>query len=108
MSLSFFTVPIVFQLIVSMLSKLIPGIPNDACPFPGSTRKLHILCLLLCSTFTLHIPNCVIVLQLYILSLMFVSFVAVNCSTVALGNNFCTCKMALYFHHCPCQPYKAV
>ena len=52
--------------------------PNDAWPFPGTTKKLHSLCLLLCSTFTLHIPNWVIVVWLYIFSLIFVFLVAAS------------------------------
>ena len=56
--------------------------------FPGTTKKLHILHLLLFSNVTLHMPNCIIVDWLYIFSLTFVSFVAANCSSVALGNNF--------------------
>ena len=71
-------------------------------------QKLHILHLLLCSNLPLHMLNCVTVVQLYIFSLVFVSFVAVNFSMVALENNFCIFKMALYFHYCPCQPYKAL
>ena len=76
---------IVLQLIVSMLSKWISGIPNNVCPFPGTTKKLHILHLLLFSNVTLHMSSCIIVDWLYIFSLIFVSFVVANCSTVVLG-----------------------
>ena len=39
-------------------------------------------------SFNPHMPNCVIVVQVYIFSLMFVSVFAANCSIVALGNTF--------------------
>ena len=57
MSLSFLSAPTVFQLMVSMFSNLISGIPNNACPFPGTTKKLHTSHALLGSTVTLHMPN---------------------------------------------------
>ena len=41
--------------------------PNGSCPFPGTAKKIQILCLLLCSTFSLHKPNHVAVVQLYVL-----------------------------------------
>ena len=48
------------------LSMSISGMSNKACPFTGTTKNLHISCLLLCSIFMLHVPNSVIVL-LYVL-----------------------------------------
>ena len=87
-SLSLLLVPIVMQLIVNMFSNLISGIPNKACLFPGTTKKFHILHLLLFSNVTLHMHNCIIVDQLYIFTLIFISFVAANCPTFTLGNNF--------------------
>ena len=107
-SLSSFSVTIVLQPIVNMFINSISGIPNNAHPFPGATKKLHILLFFLCSNFTLYMPNCDNVVQLYVFSLIFLSFVAANWSMVVLENNFCKCKRALYFHQCPCQPYRAL
>ena len=70
-SLSSLSVCIVLQLIVSMFSNSISGIPSNGFPFPGTTKKLHILHLLLCSTVTLHMPNCIIVVWLYVFSFVF-------------------------------------
>ena len=86
-SLSSSSVPIVLQLILRMLNNSMSGMPNNACLYPGTTKKLHILCLLLCSNFTLHMPSFVNVVWLCIFSLMFVFLVATNCSIVALENN---------------------
>ena len=47
LSVSF--VPIVLQFIVRMFNISISGMPNNACPFPGTLKKLQIFCLLLCS-----------------------------------------------------------
>ena len=55
---------IVFQLIVRISNVSISGIPNNAGTSLGTTKNLHILCLLI---VTLCIPNCEIVLLLYIL-----------------------------------------
>ena len=88
-----------------MFGNLISGIPNTIYPFLGITKKLHILHLLLVSNDTLNMANCIIADSLYIFSLIFVSFVATNCSAVALGNIFCKCKRVLYFHCCLCQPF---
>ena len=46
---------------------LMSGMPNKACLFPETTKKLHIFYLLLCSILTLHMPNCVIIVLLYVL-----------------------------------------
>ena len=56
--------------------------------FLEPTKKLNILYLLLCSSFTLYMPNCVIVVWLYIFGLMFVSLLTTNFSIVSLANNF--------------------
>ena len=80
--------PIVLHLTVMMFSISISGMPNHACLFLGTTMKLHILCLLLHSNFTLHIPQLCYCCLVICFSLMFVFLVAANCSIVALGNNF--------------------
>ena len=79
-SSSSFSEPIVLQHIVSMFSNLISGIPNNAYPFPGTTKKLHILHFLLHFNFTLHMHNYVIVVWLYIFSLIVVSFLMLTTS----------------------------
>ena len=48
---------------------------------------LEVQGMLFCSISTLHLPNCVIVVWLYVFSLLFVFVFATNCSIVALGNN---------------------
>ena len=70
-----------------MFSVLMSGIPNKGCPFPGTTKKLHIICLLMCSIFTLHMPNCVFIVLLYFFNWIFLFLVAANCSFVGQGNN---------------------
>ena len=53
---------------------------------------------MLCSIFTVHIPNCVIVVLLYVYNWIFVFLVAANCSSVTKGNIFfcfCICVMVL-------------
>ena len=60
--------PILLQFIVIMFSISISGMPNSACPFPGTTKKLQVFYLLLCSIFTFHMPNCVIVVLLCVLA----------------------------------------
>ena len=47
---------VVLQLAVSMFNNLISDIPNNACLFPGTTKKLRILHLLLFSNVTLYVP----------------------------------------------------
>ena len=103
------SMPVVLQLVVRMFSISISGIPsNNACPFPETTKILHILCLLSCSNFSVHMPNCVIVVWLYVFSLMFVFLVAANCSIVAWGNNFLYMYKCIIFPFYPCQPYVAL
>ena len=40
-----------------ILSMSMSGMPNKSCPFPGTTKNLPILCLLLCSICILHVPD---------------------------------------------------
>ena len=61
------------------------GMPSNFWPVHGTTKKLHDFCLLLCSVFTLHMPNCVSVVLLHVKAVLLV-FVANNCSFVTLGN----------------------
>ena len=58
-ALSASCVPIVLQFIIRMSSVLISGMPKKACPFLQTTKTLQILSLLLCSIFTLYMPNCI-------------------------------------------------
>ena len=92
-----FPISTVFQFICRMFSVSMSGMPNKACPFPGTTKNLHIFYLLLYSIFTLHMPNCVILL-LYVFNWMFLFFVATNCFFfVALGDNlFYKCKSIMF------------
>ena len=86
-ALSAFCVSIVLLVVVMMSSFSMSGMLDKACLFPGMTNEFHILSLLLCSIFTLHMPNVVIVVLLYIFNRVFLLLVATNCSFVALGNN---------------------
>ena len=63
-----------------------PGIPNKAFHFLELQRNVF-LCLSLFSISTFHLPNCVIVVWLYVLSLV-ASLADASLSIVALGNNF--------------------
>ena len=76
---------IVLQLIVNMPSVLMSDRPSKGCLFLGTTQKLQIFVLLF-SIFTVHLPNCVIVVLLYVLNLMSF-FIAVSSSFVDLGYN---------------------
>ena len=55
-----------------------------------------------------HIPNCAIVVMLYVFCLMFVSLVAANCSIVAQQITFCVYIIVLFLFHYLCQPYIAL
>ena len=79
----------------------------NSCPFLGTKKKVQLFCLLLCSIFTLHMPNCVILVWLSIVSLIFVFLVTTNCSFVSLGNNFFIYIIKLCSHHYLCQLYMA-
>ena len=85
---SLFSAPIVLQFIFMIFTNSIPDLPNNVPPSPRSTKKMHVLHLLLFSIFTLQLPECVIVVLFYVFSLIFTSFVAASWSTVVLVNNF--------------------
>ena len=70
-----------------LFSVSLSGMPNKACTFPGTTKNVHIFCLLLCSIFTLHLPNCVIIVLSYVFNWMLLFLVVADCSFVALGNS---------------------
>ena len=55
-------VPIALQFIVSVFNLSISGMHNNACLFPGTTKKVQTFCYLLCSIFTLQ---CLIMLLLF-------------------------------------------
>ena len=94
-------IPLALQFTVSMFSISISSMPNNACPFPGTTKEAQIFCLLLCSIFSLHLCNCVNIVQLYFFSFIFVFFVTANCSVVALGNNFLNIYNSIMFPSLP-------
>ena len=80
------------------------GTPNKACPFAGTTKMLHILHLLWCSVFTLHMPNCVIVVLFYVLTGC-LYFLLLPIILFPQEIMFCICVKALCFHHCLCLFY---
>ena len=57
-------VSILLHFIDRMSNMSMSDMPYKVCPFPGTSKKLHILSLLLCSTFTLHIHNGFIVMSM--------------------------------------------
>ena len=59
------------------------------------------LSLLLCSIFTFHMPNCVIVVLLYVLYWMLLFLIATNWSFVALENNFLYTHKGIMFPSLP-------
>ena len=75
---------IVLQLIINIPSVLMSGMPSKGCLSLGTTKKLHILILLLFSIFTIYLPNCVIVVVLYVPNLMLSFFIAASCSLADL------------------------
>ena len=58
--------PIERIFILIMLRTSVSGMPSNACPFPGTTKN-YILKVFLCSITTIHIPNSVIMVLLYVL-----------------------------------------
>ena len=84
LSVSYVSIELQFKCI--MFSMSMSGMPNKACPFLGATKNLHIFCLLLHYVFTLHMPNWVIIVLLYVFNWMFLFSAAANCSFVSLGN----------------------
>ena len=70
-----FSVPIVLQFIFEIFNNSMSAMPKNASPSPGTRKKMHFLHLLLFYISTLHLPNCVVAVQLYILCLV-ASFVA--------------------------------
>ena len=87
MALSVSCVPIVLQFIVRMFSISISGMPNNACPFPGTTKKLKTF---LCYYVLFLLCICLIVYCCLVICFtwIFVFLVATNYSVVALENNF--------------------
>ena len=71
------SVHIVLQFIFNMFNNSMSGMPKNLFPFPQTTEKMVFLCLSLFSFSTLHLPNCVIVIQLYVFSFV-ASFVVTS------------------------------
>ena len=67
------------------------GMPSKVYHFLVLQRN-QIFCLLFCSIFTLHMPNCVIVVRAIPLF-----FVATNCSFCTLGNQILNMWTAIIF-----------
>ena len=81
---------------------------NNAWSFLRTTKKFHILPSLLCSTFTLHLLNCILVVQLYVL-VWCLQFLLLSAAPLLPKEiNFYICIMALCFHHYQCQPDKTL
>ena len=99
-------VPIVLMFFVRMSSISMSEMPSKACPFPGITQKLPIFCLL-CSIFTLHISNCVVVL-LYVLTGYFYFLLPLIVVLLPQEIMFCICVRPLCFLHCLCLLYKVL
>ena len=77
---------IVWMFIFIILSMSVSDMPNNSCPFLGTTKNLHFFLLLLCSTSTVHVLSyCSFVIYF---NRIFLFLVADNYSLVILGNNF--------------------
>ena len=51
------------HIIICLPSGSMWGIPGSAGPSPGTTKNLHLALLLLCLNFTVHVPNCSILIS---------------------------------------------
>ena len=81
---------VVLQFTFIVFSMSMSGMPNKAYLFL-ELQRIHHFCLLWWFIFTLHIPNCVIVL-LYVFNWTFLFLVAPNYSFVAWNNLLYICK----------------
>ena len=80
-----------------MLRASVSGMPNNGCPFPGTTKNLHFFLLILCSTTTIYVPTCVIVVLLYVFNSKCLFFVVANHLFVTCGNNFLNTHSGIMF-----------
>ena len=69
-------------------SAMVSGIPNSACPFPGTTKKHAFFVTFLNLIWTMHMPNCVMCVQLYVFNLMFPFTDLFSLSSPMFANNF--------------------
>ena len=70
------------------LSAAVSGIPSGAWPFPGTTKNTHLFLMFLNLITTAHVPNCVMLVLLYILSLIWSFMDFCSCSSVTFLNSF--------------------
>ena len=84
---------VVLQLIVNTSRVSKPGMPSRRGPFPSTTKNLHNVCLFLELIVTSQMPNCGIIVLLYVSSTF--SFF------VALENNILKIWTAIIFPSIP-------
>ena len=85
--LSVVLLSIISQITLIMPSNSISGIPINTGPSPGTTKNLHLTQLSLCLIFTEHLLSCLMFDELYVLSTIYLSFVAFNYAIVDLGSS---------------------
>ena len=71
---------------VNYLSAAVSGIPNSAWPFLRTT-KTHIFLIPLKLTFTMHLPNCGMIVLLYVLSIICLLMVFLRLASVTFLNS---------------------
>ena len=69
-----------------MSGSSMPGMPNNAKGFPGGRKNLHVCCLYLYLLFALDIPNCAMLVLLFVFNMIHLPLLYLNCSSVVLGN----------------------
>ena len=89
----------VFTLI--MLSAVVSGIPNSACPFSRTTKNSHFLLLFLYAIITTYVPSWVITVLLYVFNFMWFLMVFVSWDSITPGNNFLNICQGIIFPSLP-------
>ena len=77
------------------------GIPNSTCPFPGTTRNIHLFAIFLNLVWTAHMPNCIMCVPLYVFNLMFPFTNHFSSSLPMFANNFQNMYSSIMFPSLP-------
>ena len=93
------------QVILSMFSNSISGIPSSAGSPPGTTKNLHLTHLSLCLIFTVHVPSCSMFNWLYVFKTMVLFLWCLTWPLWILETEFLLIWMALSCHHFQCLFY---
>ena len=76
--------------------------PSNACPFPGTTKNMHLFFTFLNLMWTVHISSCMIYILLNVFSFMFPFTNLFNCSSSCFWTVFEICIVAWGCPHCQC------